>query len=556
MNPEKISRLVPFFCFAALLGLCFSPPFYPAAAVERVEARGNVIKVVVYRQEAEVTKVVEPSLPAGASEIRVPLPPSAKDAVLQARSDEGTQIGELRVEREAREEVTDETVRRLEEEARALEMEREAEDHRIDAANERIQFARQMRIAYNEKLAKESLALTPAAEAHRKLADAVSEEILKGHQLIREAKENKRKIDARLEKARAELKEMRSRRSKQEKFVVLAVTRGAPGAARLELTYLVGGARWQPAYDARIEPERGALQMDMYGVIHQNSGEDWEGVRLFLSTGDPARGAQMPNAPPWYLEPPRAQGEMRYSGSAEFMEAAPAEKPEPAAAPAMKSKAVRAERKLEVGHVAFAGAVTTFEIPQVTSLPSDGKEHRVLMSDRSLPVTLMYRAVAMLSEKAYLWAEATNDTDHPMLAGRVHVFVEGAYVGQSDIPNVPSGDTLELSAGIDERISVERKRLKDMTGESWTGKKTTVRRGWEIGIRNLRNRPARLRVIERVPVSKHEEIQVDIMETTSGYEMNPEGILTWDREVPPGKRLALRLGYRVTLPTEWKGIVE
>jgi hypothetical protein len=76
----------------------------------------------------------------------------------------------------------------------------------------------------------------------------------------------------------------------QRKYVELELT-GA-GSATLRLEYQVGAARWAPAYVARLDGD--ATTFELRAIVAQDSGEDWTGVRLRLSTAEPSRFAPLP----------------------------------------------------------------------------------------------------------------------------------------------------------------------------------------------------------------------------------------------------------------------
>lgn len=63
--------------------------------------------------------------------------------------------------------------------------------------------------------------------------------------------------------------------------------------ARLVVEYLVPGARWAPAYTIRLTPSN-AAQFAMRALIAQQTGEDWRGVRLVLSTADAQTVSELP----------------------------------------------------------------------------------------------------------------------------------------------------------------------------------------------------------------------------------------------------------------------
>ncbi|MFO0724254.1 MAG: DUF4139 domain-containing protein [Myxococcota bacterium] len=64
----------------------------------------------------------------------------------------------------------------------------------------------------------------------------------------------------------------------------------------LEVTYAIAAARWWPLYTLRLAGERAASWW-MEALIAQESGEDWSGVELALSTGDMIFDARLPELP-------------------------------------------------------------------------------------------------------------------------------------------------------------------------------------------------------------------------------------------------------------------
>lgn len=68
-------------------------------------------------------------------------------------------------------------------------------------------------------------------------------------------------------------------------------------ALTLELDYFVPGARWAPQYQCRVTRAGDAATLLMRAVIAQNTGEDWRGVRLRLSTADPHGFTELPELP-------------------------------------------------------------------------------------------------------------------------------------------------------------------------------------------------------------------------------------------------------------------
>lgn len=63
---------------------------------------------------------------------------------------------------------------------------------------------------------------------------------------------------------------------------------------KIEMSYLVYSASWEPAYDVRIKDTNKPLCLDYLGKVRQNSAEEWKNVKLTLSTGDPSLDNEKP----------------------------------------------------------------------------------------------------------------------------------------------------------------------------------------------------------------------------------------------------------------------
>lgn len=79
----------------------------------------------------------------------------------------------------------------------------------------------------------------------------------------------------------------------------------------LEIEYVVGAARWWPAYAARFTAGATRVEWSLGAYLTQLSGEDWSQVKLSLSTADLAHDARLPELPSLRLgraQPPARKG--------------------------------------------------------------------------------------------------------------------------------------------------------------------------------------------------------------------------------------------------------
>ena len=72
-------------------------------------------------------------------------------------------------------------------------------------------------------------------------------------------------------------------------------------SAPITIKYLVQEARWFPSYDIRAKNIQSPISITYKANVSQQSGEDWENVRLTISSGNPSQGGAKPIIKPWIL---------------------------------------------------------------------------------------------------------------------------------------------------------------------------------------------------------------------------------------------------------------
>lgn len=71
---------------------------------------------------------------------------------------------------------------------------------------------------------------------------------------------------------------------------------------KLKLTYYTVSAGWEPLYDFRVEDVSKPLSIVYNANVFQSSGEDWNNVKIKLSTSDPMQSGDKPVLRPWYAD--------------------------------------------------------------------------------------------------------------------------------------------------------------------------------------------------------------------------------------------------------------
>src|SRR5688500_12893874 len=81
---------------------------------------------------------------------------------------------------------------------------------------------------------------------------------------------------------------------KMEREAIVVVDRETGKAGKIRLNYLVSAVTWRPEYKVRAGKITEDVQIDYLANLMQHSGEDWNGVKMTLSTAQPMLNASPP----------------------------------------------------------------------------------------------------------------------------------------------------------------------------------------------------------------------------------------------------------------------
>ncbi|NDB34702.1 MAG: mucoidy inhibitor MuiA family protein [Flavobacteriia bacterium] len=117
----------------------------------------------------------------------------------------------------------------------------------------------------------------------------------------------KNKIQQRLQTRYNDLQNYQNQNYNTKKYepiprvvVTLSATEAATG--KITFSYLVATAGWTPLYDIRSDSQTGKISLTYKAQVYQNSGMDWENVKLNISTNNPFVNKTKPELNPWYID--------------------------------------------------------------------------------------------------------------------------------------------------------------------------------------------------------------------------------------------------------------
>ncbi len=84
--------------------------------------------------------------------------------------------------------------------------------------------------------------------------------------------------------------------------IVITVRAEKRETVDLEVSYTVAQAGWYPTYDVRVADVASPVRLLYQANVQQQTGEDWNEVKLTFSNANPQQNSTKPTLSPWYLD--------------------------------------------------------------------------------------------------------------------------------------------------------------------------------------------------------------------------------------------------------------
>ena len=361
--------------------------------------------------------------------------------------------------------------------------------------------------------------------------------------------EEERKLQNDINRINNYLNQINANKHKQTSEILITLMANSSVNSTINLNYMVRQAGWVPLYDIRAEEVGSPIELRYKANVYQSTGNNWDKVKLTLSTGNPAVGGQAPELMTWWLNVQQANYRAK-SGGYDYG----FDKNAPAAMEMSDDIAFDVEEQAMSG---FASNFTTmietmvnteFSISIPYDIPSDNQQHEVETQRITLPASFEYLAIPKLDTDAFLIADVLNWEQHNLLPGQSNIYFKGTYVGKAFIDPAITEDTLRLSLGRDKSVVVKREKMNDYCKTSTFGGKKTTEKAYKITVNNTKSKPVTITLKDNVPKSGQEDVEVSVQDV-SGAKYDPEtGELIWKLDLKPGEKRELIIKFSVKYP--------
>jgi hypothetical protein len=540
-----------------------------------------VTHVTVYPTNALVTREVDVPAGAGTFELVInPLPAQTVNSSLYSEGSEGIRILTTRFRSRPIQQDTREEVRKLEDEQRKLHFTAQRIQSDIMTIEQNVKMLMKLEDFKARDNSESVIAVAKYVAESR--ADKAKELVGLQQQLFTNQEQ--------LEFVKRQLGDLTAGTSKVERDAVIVVDKVNPSAGKVRLNYLVDSAAWRPQYKLRADKnDKGTVLVEYLAAVIQQTGEDWSGVEITLSTAAPTLNAAPPDlqtlevavmprggaAPmPTGISQPnkmefadrgkqlRGQVQQEYLNK-DVQKAIKAAND--AAAVDATWQLLYCTREELLGTMkgrggrdpSQEGPSVTYHIPTRISVPSRPDEQIIEVAKIDMKPEFFYKTVPTLAQHVYRQATVTNDSKYVLLPGEATMYQGTDFVGRMNLPLVAVGEQFTAGFGVDPQLQVQRVMMdKQRTTQ---GGNQVHKFEYRILVSSYKQEPVTVQVWDRLPHAETESVGITLQKTSPELskdglylrESRPQNLLRWDVKVDGSmnneKALAINYEFQMAL---------
>lgn len=369
-------------------------------------------------------------------------------------------------------------------------------------------------------------------------------------------------LDKQIAVMEEQLSGLKKERRDHKKAIEVVFDSAREQEAKVEMSYIVFGASWEPFYKAEVPEDLKSLTMTMFAKIVQTTGEDWKGVNVSVSNAVPLKGTETPSVGSWYLslaQPPRPRTALAAGVTMDrsaFMKAEA-----PAALESRLAESDAYDASPAPAPLAFAerkdlALAFEYDLPKALDIESRDKETAVPLFSKQVKGAPLYYAAPAVTPLAFLIMRTAADKE--MLAAPVNVYLDARYVGSTYLAEKRPQEEFDINLGADRMVKVTRVKTLDKLNETFmknVERFTVIRQlSYKITMENLKDKPVAVRLVDAIPVSKTDKIEIKDLrispEPLHRSYQDKEGVMLWEVALPSGEKREVAIDFTVTYPKD------
>src|SRR6476469_5594318 len=265
----------------------------------------SISEVTVYTDRALVTRRGTVALTGNERELAIASVPATLETESVRATGAGTVAVRLlgvRTETVFSSEPVGDRIAELTQQIQELETQKRAINDKITARKIQLKFVEGLSEKsvgfFSSSIAKQQVGLNETGE----LLNFLGTNYLKYVSAIAQHERQQHELDNQIQALQQKLQQVKTPHSQQSFNIRVAIEPSGSSNFELEVSYVVTRARWTPLYDLRVNTTNNQINLNYLAEVNQNTGEDWTGVALTLSTAKPGMGTLPPKLEPWFID--------------------------------------------------------------------------------------------------------------------------------------------------------------------------------------------------------------------------------------------------------------
>jgi len=508
----------------------------------------RISEVTVYTDRALVTRRGTVALTGNETELTIASLPATLETDSVRATGSGTiavRLLGVRTETVYSSEPVGDRISEFTQQIQELQTQKRAINDKITARKIQLQFIQGLSEksvgSFSSSIAKQQIGLNETGE----LLNFLGTNYLKYVSAIAQHQRQQQELDNQIQALQQQLRQVQTPNCQQTFNIIVAIEPSGIGNFELEVSYVVTQAYWTPLYDFRVNTTTNQINLNYLAEVNQNTGENWTGIALTLSTAKPGLGSLPPKLKPWYIDTLHPTVKFRNTESIartrQISSVPDADITDAfggiffgSASGTADAASAPIEAETATAEVSREGGTVSFQVGGNTNIPSDGTPHKVTVFSENYPFKPEYIAVPRLVSFAYLQAVVVNPlTGATLLPGKANIFRDNTFVGTVELDNISPGAEFKLNLGIDEGLKIDRELVERQVDKKLIGNQRRTSYAYRLNVTNLQQVQVHLTLREQLPVSRNEQVKVRSTLTNPKIVVGEMGILEWIMSLPP-----------------------
>lgn len=360
-------------------------------------------------------------------------------------------------------------------------------------------------------------------------------------------KQELNQLNREIQKIENQINTIQDKANNQFSNIIVQLTSKAEGIYDFEISYNLNNAGWTPFYDIRSKEIQAPVDLTYKAKVYQTSNENWENVKLSLSTGN----LNQSNVAPTFYSNPLTFG---YSIKNKSEKPRIAKKYSPEnmriSSDDITSSLEKSSSSSDFTTVNFNGTQIEYTIDLPYSIPSKREPVLIDIKKVSLNATYDYYCYPKVDNDVFLMCHFKTIANQNFLPGNGQVFFKGKSIGKTYLDPLSTQPIVDLSLGRDVTLIVERKILKRFSSEVKIGDKIKIERHYELTVKNNKSDSVKLKLIDQIPISTDKSISVELTEKSEADFDKRSGKLLWNLNLSYGEILKKNFNYTIKYPED------